>query len=223
MTLEKITPPYTSFNPWFLIPFALWLVFGGIALLAYDQQVLFATFNTHHTMQMDVLMVYITRMGEGVFGAIILAMILTRESFRNWWYFSAAVLCNLLPALLTQYIKSAINAPRPLNVFKDADWIHYVPEWDRLLERSFPSGHTCSGFSLFCFLAFILTPKYKWLALVCFALAMLVGYSRMYLAAHFFLDVYVGSIIGVVFTILVVSLMRRYPHYFYRRRKSETA
>ena len=54
-------------------------------------------------------------------------------------------------------------------------------------------------------------------------MAMLVGYSRVYLAAHFVLDVYVGSIIGVFFTILVLAVMRRYPQYFYKRRKTETA
>jgi membrane-associated phospholipid phosphatase len=89
------------------------------------------------------------------------------------------------------------------------------------MERSFPSGHTCTAFCLFCFLAFILTPRYKWLGLVFFILAMAVGYSRIYLAAHFFLDVYVGSIIGVIFTILVVAIMRQYPHYFYRKQRTQ--
>lgn len=223
MITHEPKPPYTSSNLWFLIPFGLWVILGGLAQLIFDRQVLFATFNTHHTVQLDVLMVYITRMGEGVFGTIILLLLLFMRSFRNWWYFSAALLCNVLPALLTQAIKSAINAPRPLNYFKEASWIHFVPEWERLMERSFPSGHTCAAFSLFCFLAFILTPRYKWVAILFFALALLVGYSRMYLAAHFFIDVYVGSIIGVVFTILVVSVMRRYPHYFYRRTEVQKA
>ncbi|RYZ48512.1 MAG: phosphatase PAP2 family protein, partial [Sphingobacteriales bacterium] len=65
-------------------------------------------------------------------------------------------------------------------------------------------------------------PRYRWLAVVFFVLAMAVGYSRIYLAAHFFIDVYVGSIIGVVFTILVVMLMRRYPGYFYPRSHAAT-
>jgi membrane-associated phospholipid phosphatase len=45
----------------------------------------------------------------------------------------------------------------------------------------------------------------------------MVGYSRMYVAAHFFADVYVGSILGVSFTLLVIALMRRYEHLFFKR------
>jgi len=108
-----------------------------------------------------------------------------------------------------------------LNYFKEAPWIHTLPEWERLMERSFPSGHTAAAFCLFTFLAFILTPRYKWLGIVFFILAMLVGYSRLYLAAHFFHDVYFGSLFAVLFTILVVAIMRRYPHYFYRRHRPE--
>ena len=220
---ETNVVPHTTYNRWFLVPFLVWVILGGAALLIFDRQTLFAIVNTNHTPILDTLMAWITRMGEGVFGVIVLALLLFRKAFRNWWYFSAALLCNLVPALLTQYIKSAVNAPRPLNVFKEADWIHHMPEWERLFERSFPSGHTCAGFSLFCFLAFTLPPKYKWLGIPCFIMAMLVGYSRVYLAAHFVLDVYVGSIIGVFFTILVLAVMRRYPQYFYKRRKTETA
>ena len=211
--------PYSSNNPWFLIPFIAWVVLGGIAQLYFSERSLFEVVNTNHTAYLDTIMVYITRMGEGIFGSVILLVLLTFRGFRNWWYFSAAFLCNVIPALLTPAIKSYVNAPRPLNVFKDATWIHALPHWERLLERSFPSGHTCAGFSLFCFLAFILTPKYKWIGLVFFVIAMAVGYSRIYLAAHFFLDVYVGSIIGVIFTILVVAIMRRYPHHFYRKQR----
>lgn len=217
--MDYVKPPYSSYNSYFFIPFVAWVILGGIAQLIFSRQTLFALFNTHHTEVADILMFYTTKMGEGVFGTIILLLLTAFRPFRNWWYFSAALLCNLLPALLTQWIKSAVNAPRPLTYFHEAAWIHTVPEWPRLLQRSFPSGHTCAAFSLFCFLAFILTPRYKWAGALFFALALLVGYTRMYLAAHFFIDVYVGSIIGVVFTILVLSVMRKRPHYFFRKPK----
>ncbi|HRO43357.1 MAG TPA: phosphatase PAP2 family protein [Flavipsychrobacter sp.] len=218
--MEQPKPPYTSFNKWFLIPFFLWVILGGIALLLFDRQYLFGSINTRHTLLLDVLMVWITKMGEGVFGAIILLALLLMKSFRNGWYFAAALVCNVVPALIVQAVKSSVDAPRPLNYFKEAAWIHTLPEWERLMERSFPSGHTAAAFCLFAFLSLILTPKYKWLGVVFFILAMLVGYSRIYLAAHFFHDVYFGSVFGVLFTILVVAIMRKYPHYFFRRAKA---
>jgi len=93
-------PPYSSLNRWYLIPFLLWVIFGGIAQLLFDRQQLFAIVNTHHTTFLDAAMVWITRMGEGVFGGIILVLLLRMKSFRNWWYFAAAFICNALLPLL---------------------------------------------------------------------------------------------------------------------------
>jgi membrane-associated phospholipid phosphatase len=214
---------YSSLNPWFLYPFYAWVFLGGISLIFFNSEILFAIVNTHHSPFLDTAMVYITKMGEGVFGAIILLLLVAKRPFRNWWYFSAALLCNLIPSLFTQLVKSWVHAPRPLKYFNDAPWIHYNNEWERLLERSFPSGHTTAAFCLFCFLACVLGAHRRWFGVLFFVLALLVGYSRIYLAAHFFLDVYVGSIIGVVFTILVVLLMRKYAHLFYRAEKPESS
>jgi membrane-associated phospholipid phosphatase len=41
-----------------------------------------------------------------------------------------------------------------------------------------------------------------------FILALLVGYSRIYLGHHFFKDVYVGSIIGFITSLIVVWSLR---------------
>jgi membrane-associated phospholipid phosphatase len=72
-----------------------------------------------------------------------------------------------------------------------------------LLRHSFPSGHTCAAFSLFTFLSLLASARYQPLGLLFFILAALVGYTRMYLAAHFFADVYAGSILGTIGTILL--------------------
>ncbi len=217
--MTHVKPPFTSFNKYFLVPFILWLIAGGIAQICFDKQTLFAFFNTHHRVWLDGFMYGATQLGEGIFITIVLLLPLAFSRFKNWWYLAAALLCNVVPALLVQWVKSAVNAPRPLLFFTNASWIHTLPEWPRLMHRSFPSGHTSAAFALFCFLAFILTPRYKWFGLLFFFLALLVAYTRMYLAAHFFVDVYVGSIIGVLFTILVLLLMRRHPQYFFSRQK----
>lgn len=212
-------PPYTSFNNWFLVPFVIWVLTGGLVQILLDRQTLFALFNGRHTPFLDVAMYYGTMMGEGVFSALVLLMLLALPSFRNWWYFAAALLSNVLPALFTQWMKSLVDAPRPLRFFNEATWIHTLPEWPRLMQRSFPSGHTTAAFSLFCFLAMVLTPRYKWAGVLFFCMALFTGITRMYLAAHFFIDVYVGSIIGVLFAILVLVVMQRYPYYFLRTPK----
>ena len=210
--------PYTSYNIYFFIPFLLWVSLGGIALLIYDEKVLFASVNAHYYSSTDVLMYYVTTLGEGIISGVVLLLLLYMRSFRNWWYFSAAMLSNVLPPFIIQVIKHSVKAPRPLNYFKGAQWIHILPEWPRLMNNSFPSGHTCAAFCFFTLIAIFLRPGYKWLGMVFFFLAMLVAYSRLYLAAHFFIDVYVGSIIGTIFTTLIIFLLNRYQGYFFKQK-----
>lgn len=62
---------------------------------------------------------------------------------------------------------------------------------------SFPSGHTMAGFALFAFLAFC-WPNKKLSGTLFFLLALIVGLSRIYLVQHFFKDVYLGAILGVL-------------------------
>lgn len=201
--------PFTSFNPYFIVPFIVWIVLAGFAQLLFSRQQLFSLFNVYHSSIGDMLMVNITLLGEGVFSTILLLVLFGIKSFRNWWYFLSAVFTNLLPVGIIQIIKYAVDAPRPLKYFNEAPWIHTTPEWPRLMEHSFPSGHTSAAFCLFTYLSLLLPPRYRWLGAFFFLFAISVAYSRMYLAAHFFADVYVGSIIGGIFTIGIIAIMNR--------------
>lgn len=207
----------TTYNPWFLVPFAIWIVAGGVLLLTQGDEAIFRFVNQHHSPTLDVLMYYSTLLGEGMVIGVVLLVLLGFYRLRNWWYFTAAILCNVLPAIVTQIIKRTVNAPRPLKFFGEADWIHTLPTWPRLMEHSFPSGHTCGAFGFFTFLALLLPARYRAWGLVLFIIATIVGYSRIYLAVHFFADVYVGSIIGTVFTVVAVALMNRYKAAFYKK------
>lgn len=214
--------PYIPYNFYFLIPFLLWIIGGAILLLLRDKQYLFAIVNVHHTSALDVFMYYTTWVGQGVIITIVLLVLLGIASLRNWWYFIMSVMCNVVPALACQQIKFIFHAPRPLNYFHKATWIHFNNDWPILLDNSFPSGHTTGAFSFFYFLTLLLPDKYKKWGAVFFVAALLVGYSRMYLAAHFFADVYVGSIIGTVLPLVIIYLMRPFQRYFFKKDLSTT-
>ena len=207
-----------SYNPYFLFPFLLWMVAGGILLAVYSRQDLFFAINTHYTNIADIAMYYITWLGEGGFIVTVLVLLLAIPYFRNWWYFTTALLCNLIPFLIQQGLKAFFNAPRPRLLYYDRLWMHYSPDWPLLLHNSFPSGHSEGAFSFFCFLSLILPARYSKSGLVFFLLAMSVCYSRIYLAAHFFEDVYTGSILGGVTTMLIYSIMFRYKDRFFHKK-----
>ena len=209
--------PATTYNPWFLVPFAIWVVAGGILLSVHGDEAIFRFINLAHTPTLDYIMYYTTLIGEGVTITVVLLILLGMRSLRNWWYFTAAILCNVLPSVITQFVKRRVNAPRPLKFFNEAGWIHTLPDWPRHLENSFPSGHTCGAFAFFTFLAILLPRPYRHWGALLFIIALMVGYSRIYLAVHFFADVYAGSIIGTVLVLAVIAVMNRYQSLFFKK------
>ena len=66
-----------------------------------------------------------------------------------------------------------------------------------------------SAFALFGLFALLVTQK-KVIGILIFGLAVLVGFSRVYLIHHFFIDIYVGSIIGTLLAIIIYSFWVRF-------------
>ena len=198
------------YNKWFIIPFLVWAFIGAILLLLFDKRILFSTVNQHHNAFFDIVMNALTIMGNGSGIATVLVCMLVFRACRNWWYIFAAIMCNAIPALVVQFLKGVFNSPRPFEYFKsDSAWIHFDSRWGEMLyHHSFPSGHSAGVFSLCCFLSLILPVHRSGLGLFLFLFALLVCYTRMYLAAHFYADVYVGSMLGTTLTLLCFALVR---------------
>ncbi len=211
---------YISYNPFFLLPFLVWVIAGGLLLMNFSNKDLFSAVNSHYNDTADVFMYYITWLGQGVVITTVLFLLFAIPRFRTFWYFITALLCNLLPFFIQQLLKSYYDSPRPLNYFKHAPWIHISKDWPELLYRSYPSGHSEGAFCFLCFLSLLLPHKYRAAGLIFFLLALTVCYSRMYLAAHFFADVYAGSIVGTVMCILIYSVIEHLKRYFTKQKDS---
>ena len=179
-------------------------------LLDFTKQQLFSSVNSHYSAIGDIIIYYITWMGqpEVIIPGLVLLMFI--PVFRNRQYFFLALICNIIPFVTQQLLKRVWHDPRPLKYFDHALWIHYLPAWGpELLRDSFPSGHSQGAFSFFSFLSLLLPSKYRWLGIVFFIMALSVCYSRLYLAAHFFEDVYTGSLIGGCTTMLLFSILNQ--------------
>ncbi|MEM4331609.1 MAG: phosphatase PAP2 family protein [Candidatus Anstonellales archaeon] len=68
--------------------------------------------------------------------------------------------------------------------------------------KSFPSGHTCSAFAAATFLSLLFR---GWWYLT-FIVALLVGYSRVYLGQHVPSDVLGGAILGFFIMLIVIKI-----------------
>ncbi|MES2478220.1 MAG: phosphatase PAP2 family protein [Bacteroidota bacterium] len=195
------------FNLYFFVPFFLWCMVGAYLLFRFDSTTLFAFINNHYNPASDRIMEWASKVGEGWMIAVICVTFFLFKPFRNPWFFATAVLCTVLPALITQLIKFQMAAPRPMTVYQNQNWVHHLDHWDLLHNNSFPSGHTTGAFSFLCLLSCVIPQKYWPIGFVFFVLALAVGYARVYLAAHFFRDVYFGSIIGTVFSFIICLLV----------------
>ena len=206
-----------SYNPYFLFPFFTWVVAGGLLLVCCNKKELFDMANSHYNEVTDSFMYYITMMGQAEVIIPVLALVMLVPAYRNMWYFVTATVSNVIPLLLQQLLKSFFDFPRPLKYFHNPSWAHVMPDWPHLYSRSFPSGHSEGAFSFFCFLSLLLPRRYQPFGLLFFVLGLLVCYSRIYLAAHFFEDVYVGSIIGALITMFIFTVMNKYKGLFFKQ------
>ena len=204
---------FISYNRYFLFACIAWWVAGAIWLITTDKFCSFEAINGHYNAFFDFVMPLCTIMGQVQVIVPVLLLLFLNKRFRTRAYFLSALCCNVIPFLIQQGLKSLFDFERPLSFFGlGSEHVHLLPGWQELYHRSFPSGHTAGAFSFFCFLALLLPAKYKWLGLVLFVLAMLVGYSRVYLGAHFVEDVYFGSFAGTLSTLIVFSLLRKFGY-----------
>ena len=185
--------------------FTVWLFLGALLNLLFTQEQLFFAINSHYSSALNYIMYGFTLLGDGLSVFLICLLILfTSKKYQNISLILNAILVNYLPGLVTQYLKHNFNCERPLKVIKELHKIHTESWWPVLHYNSFPSGHTTSAFALLIFLTVFIFPKNNKVVGVLFAMAIMVGISRLYLAAHFFKDIYLGSIVGFSIAILVI-------------------
>jgi membrane-associated phospholipid phosphatase len=189
----------------FLLPYAVFLLLGAVLIFINSKADTHLLFNTFHNFFFDKFFAYMTYMGEGVVVTLVFIMLLAIK------YRYALILAgaNIISALITQVLKHTLfdDVVRPKKFFEGIHDLYLVPGIDNHEYFSFPSGHTTSAFSLYFALALIVEKRsYK---LLFFILALLIGFSRIYLSQHFFEDVYAGSIVGATTAFFVFYFVQQ--------------
>jgi len=192
-------------NSAFFIPYFLFLLTGTLWLMAWSKNDIAVYINGHNSPAADFFFKYWTDVGLGwliIPALIILSFVSLRGMFM-------ALISYLLAFGINDSLKLAIHDPRPSYILDSLHIPFYrVPGVEIMGWDGFPSGHTAISFSVFCMLA--LMSNKKWVKFLCFTAALLVGYSRMYLAEHFITDVLGGSVIGITCTVLTYKLMTKW-------------
>lgn len=138
--------------------------------------------------------------GEEAFLILILLTIYYTVDKRAGFSIFSSLLCA---QTMTNAIKSVVRAPRPFMVHESlsADRIETATGY------SFPSGHTAGAAAFYPALG--RESDKKGVVAATIILAILIGLSRNILAVHWPVDVLVGLIIGLVFSLAMTRLFDR--------------
>lgn len=190
----------------FFLPYGIFLAIGAFLLLSFPNRDIFIYINSHYSSFWDVFFYYATSMGNGFFFVFISFTLL----FFRFKHSLMAIFTYALSSAIVQAIKHTVmaDALRPFAALRDSYTFHFTEGVDVHSYNSFPSGHAASAFGLFCLLTLINSNKIVGFAY--FLLAFAAIYSRVYLAQHFFVDIYWGSIIGTGSALIVYNFCNLY-------------
>ena len=185
----------------FLLPYIAFILILIPAFILIPKNTIHLFINSHHSLFADYLFRYITCLGDGIVPFLI-ATVLLFFSIRSSFYMA---LGGTLAGLTAQFFKRIVfpEIKRPVAVFNDIPGFHLIEGVDMNSAFSFPSGHAATIFAVCLILAGL--TRNKGIKLVLFLVALIVGFSRVYLSQHFLIDYYAGSFLGVLSAIFVVG------------------
>lgn len=181
---------------WMLAPLVVgttWLAIGGY-------HAVFRALNAPWALVSDGLAESITFAGDTLFALVLLLLVARRFPQVLW----LATCSGVVATILARGLKALCNSARPGAVLPP-DSFHLVGPL--YYTHSYPSGHTVTAFVTAASFAWFLPQA--WLRWCLFALALLIGWSRVGVGAHWPLDVLGGMIIGTLSVFIGAQLAQR--------------
>lgn len=142
---------------------------------------------------------HLSEWGLYLYGLIMIGLLFVVEKTSDVFYWIAPVVISAGLTLLMQYI---IKRRRPP---EDKTAYHLL-----IKTYSFPSAHSATSFAFATVLAYAFcgsSLEQAWFFVLAFyLLALYISFSRIVVGVHYFLDVFVGSILGVIIPIAFILL-----------------
>lgn len=147
---------------------------------------------------LNEIMIFISTIGNAgiIWIALGLALLCFKKTRKTGITVIAALIISLLIGNLT--IKPLVARQRPFEA-NEINLLITAPK-----DRSFPSGHAMSSFA--ASVAVILNNRKLGIPAIC--VATLIAFSRLYLQVHYFTDVIVGIILGILYAVIAHAIIK---------------
>lgn len=186
-----------------------YLVIVGLLMVFTNHGDFVLWLNGQHTAFGDFFFKYFTNLGDGILLAVLALYFLFTNFYKFYYTLIAIAFQTVFVHIFKQWLFD--GEPRPKTFFSDRlEELNFVEGVNVRSFDSFPSGHTATAFLLA--FVFISLGKNKYLNVLFFVSAVLVGISRVYILQHFLRDVYIGSVFGILSVFLAWLIMLTYSN-----------
>lgn len=170
------------------------ILISSVFLMINGKEAAFISLNSYHPFYLNVFFINYTFMGDGIFALCLIAAVFFYFKKKQQGF--ALLYAFLISGTAAQILKNLVTSPRPKIYFEAGTYLNFIDGVTLSGSSGFPSGHTTTAFAIATVLVLMIKNK-KWQLPILLA-AMLVGYSRIYLAQHFLIDVIVGALLGSI-------------------------
>lgn len=191
-----------TYSPFFSL-LILFLLLGFASLYLFGKIDTFLFLNGLRVTWLNYFFILCTFLGDGIF--VVLLGLFIIFYFKKKQLGIQVIVSYAVSGIIAQLIKDKINAPRPASVFNNGEIYYFVEGLELAKQYGFPSGHTTSAFALAT--TIILVTRTKKYQVPLFFFACIIGFSRIYLAQHFLIDVLCGAMLGTICSILIYWLL----------------
>lgn len=147
---------------------------------------------------LNPVMIAVTELGGGVIWWAWYGFIFMKNHDKQaLLYFTVSFFAGWL--LSSQVLKRVFGRPRAYDAMEEV-----IPLIRRPKDLAFPSAHAACAFSAACAIAVTRTPVEGIIALI---LAVLVGFSRIYVGVHYLTDVLGGAVTGILCAAAALPLL----------------
>lgn len=158
----------------------------------FNKHSLHLDMNRMHTNFLDQFFKYSTFLGDGIMFGVLVVVFFFIKRRMALVFLTSGVFTLLVIGIFKKVIFKGFARPAASIGVEN---LHLVDGVKMAFWNTFPSGHTTTAFAIFTILC--LSSSKCRSQVVWVSLAIIAGISRVYLSQHYWIDIFVGSVLGI--------------------------